>query len=114
MEPYVFHLGKFRPTDDDKANKFSLNDAVKISNWIEEQLGDFIGRLSEEDKKLWDEEGSVPPEPPKGSTVTLKNIEPQTSSSYSTSVFLRGETGYREQKGETTFFVFDTDKNVKK
>src|SRR2546423_271945 len=43
MERYVFHLGKYRPTDDKGEEKFDLKDAKLISDWVELELKDFVG-----------------------------------------------------------------------
>jgi len=96
MEPDVFHLGKYRPTDQEQNNKFGLADAKLVADWIEQELANFIGQLSARDRALWDEAGSVPPEPPTGARVMGSGLEPQSSSSHSSSVSLQGYTGYRQ------------------
>ena len=87
LDDQVFHLGKARPREEDK--KFGFAAANDVFDWIEEGMNDFLGRLSLEDKKVWNakkaeprfEEASAPTLGPTGpaappsasSSITISN-----------------------------------------
>jgi hypothetical protein len=83
MDPYIFHLGKRRPTDAESSDKFSLDDVAKISEWIEAEMQRFVEALPKETG--WPSEAAIPPEPPPeppGAPVLVIDDQNQTSSSH--------------------------------
>lgn len=53
LDMQVFHLVKDRPVTN--TGKFNTEHAKKVLDWIEDEMTNFLARLSAEDKKLWDE-----------------------------------------------------------
>ena len=96
LEPHVFHLGKFRATDEERDAKFNLDDAKLIAQWIETEIAKFIKQLPP--GSPWDDDGSKPPEPPKGPTITIGEPAPQSASSHVETTKLQGYSGYQPNR----------------
>jgi hypothetical protein len=95
LNPSIFHLDKERPTDSDASAKLNLAEAIEISEWIETEMEDFVGKLPEETKKLWD--NSVKIERPV-SLGSLLDGQTHTSSAYA--IFVTSAPG-GDEKTET-------------
>lgn len=80
MEPFIFHLGKARPTE---KGKFSRDDAEMIAKWIEEEMAEFVSKLGSYEK-YWNGPLALPEARPSPSLI-LNGPAQQSSSAYSSS-----------------------------
>jgi hypothetical protein len=98
MEPYIFHLGKSRPTDVQMDEKFGVPDAIKIAEWVEAEMEKFVSQLGEL-QKFWDAKGAVPPEPPltsDGPQLFIEGTTKQAASSADPVISMQNYTGYKD------------------
>jgi hypothetical protein len=73
LDKQVFHSAKNRPST--LVGKFSADDAPPVCEWIEKNFADFLGKLSPEQRQMFDDKKADPsadeatPQPARGPTA---------------------------------------------